>query len=370
MPTTPQLAATHVEVHRSGSHRVVVVDRDLTAEGLAGWWNGLPQARRTVMLRWEYLSTWWRAFAPRGSRLQVHVVLDGGQPVAALPLYKRHGTLWSLAGSAHSEVFDAAYDVRHADAIAPLLQVLLRRRTHLERLDGASPLLAGLRAARPPMIVDVEHSPYLDLPATADELLRARSSKFRAGIRRAVRALESLGEVTFREYREGDDGMAEAFATLLRIEASGWKGRDGTAIVSRPDTLRFHRELVEGPVRRWVRIGVLRVADRPVAAQLDLEYRRRRYGLKTGCVDDLGPNQSPGTVVLWRTLAAAIDRGVRSMEFGGDADAWKRHWTHTAAERVVLRTWPHTATGHLTYGAREQAKHALRPLRGGRPCPR
>lgn len=346
-----------------GSRRVDIIDRDLSTAGLADWWNGLPGPRRTLMLRWEYLAAWYDAFMPHDGRLHIPVVYDRDEPVAALPLYRRHGALRSLASGAHCEVFDAAWDPGRPDAVDALVDVVLRRRTRLERVDGDSPLLAGLRRAAPPMIVDPEQSPYVDLPATAEALLAGCSSKFRANVRRADRGLAALGTVSLDEYRGGQPGMEQALATLLGMETASWKGAQRSAISSRPDTLRFYRHLaVDGPVRRWARISLLRVGDRVVAAQLDLEYGASRYGMKMASVEDL-PRQSPGTVLLWRVLQDCIARGVGRLEFGGELDHWKRHWTSTVAARATVRTWPHTMVGQLAYGAREHVKHAVRPLR-------
>jgi CelD/BcsL family acetyltransferase involved in cellulose biosynthesis len=350
--------------HGAGPYHVRIIDGDLTRRGLADWWNGLPQPRRSVMLRWEYLSSWADAFVPRDARLHIPVVFAGTTPVAALPLYRRRGVLCSLASDAHADVFDAGYEPTHAAAVDVLVGTLVRQRTCLERLDGTSAVLAGLRRVAPPMIVDRALSPRLHLPSTPDALLGQLSSKFRAGVRRATRALAATGTVTMREYRRGDAELGQAFAALLDLEAASWKGAHGTAIARRPDTLRFYRRLVlDGPASTWARVALLRVDGRVVAAQLDLERGRCRDGLKTACVGDLGRGQSPGTVLLWQVLSDCIARGITRFGLGGELDGWKRHWTSSGAERVRVRTWPRTLTGELTYGAREQVKQVVRPLR-------
>lgn len=345
-------------------YRVEVIDRDLAEIGLSDWWDGLPQVRATPMLRWEWLAAWHDAFAPADARLHIPVVFAGGRPVAALPLYRHRQQLHTLANDAHSDVSDLGCEPGHPDAVACLLDVLLRRRTRLERLDRGSPLLAALRRAAPPMIIDEEQSPVIDVPATVDALYAQLSPKFRAGVRRAGRSLEALGEVTVSELTGDDPAAPAAFGRLLELESASWKGRDGSAIASRPDTLRFYRRIaLEGPTRRWTRLDLLRVADRVVAAQLDLELDGRRYGLKMASAADLGPKQSPGTVLLFRTLASCVDRGITAMELGGEVAGWKHHWATSTTDRATVRTWPATRAGRLMFGAREQAKRAVRPLR-------
>lgn len=347
---------------RGAGHQVVVIDRDLTGEGLVDWWNDLPQPRAMPALRWEYLATWRRAFMPAGARLQTHVALADGRPVAAIALFRHHGVLHAPAND-HSDVFDMVYEPAHRSAADHLAATLLRRRIRLTRLDGCSPLVDALRRARPPMTVETDASPYIRLPDTADELLAARSSRFRANVRKARRSLETLGELSYRDHRGGQAGMDDAFAAMLGVEAASWKGREGSAIDARSDTLRFYRELaLDGPARAWTRLATLRVGDRVVAAQLDLEAAGRRAGLRTSFVDDLDGRQSPGLVLLWAVLTDEVDRGLRIHDFGGGADAWKRHWTDTSSPRVTLRSWPATTAGHLTFGARRRIKPVVKPL--------
>lgn len=348
----------------AGRYPVAVIDRDLVAEGLDGWWNGLPGPQATPVLRWEYLSTWARAFVPTGGRLQVHVALDDGRPVAAVPLYRWRGVLHSLAND-HSDLFDAAYELGHEAAVDALAGTVLRRRTALARLPADAPLCTAIARRRPPGAIDRDASPYLTLPASADDLLAGRSSRFRANVRKAVRSLETLGDVSFVDVAGDAAEMAEAYATLQRVEAASWKARHGGSVDADTPSRRFYRDLaLDGPARRWARIATLRIDDRVVAASLDLEHAGTRIGMRTSFVDDLGGKQSPGLVLLWLALSDEIARGVHTHEFGGDADAWKQHWTAQTRGRVTLRVWPATATGRLTHRTRQRVKPLVRSARG------
>lgn len=346
----------------SAPYRVAVVDRDLDDEGLADWWDGLPQPRAYPALRWAFLRTWARAFMPAQGRWSVHVALLDDRPVAAVPLYRVGGALHAPAND-HSDVFDLAHEPDHRAAAAPLAAAMLRRRADLQRLPGDSPLLAAIRDLDPPMLIDSDESPCLTLPGTADALLADRSSRFRANVRKAGRTLAALGDLELRDVVGGSAAAAAAFAAMCDVEAHGWKGRQGDAIDSRPQTRRFYRELaLDGSAGRWVRLATLRLAGRVVAAQLDLEDGGRRAGLRTSFVDDLPGRQSPGLVLLWWVLRDEIARGLHTHDFGGGPDAWKRHWTDAGSERVTLRSRPNTTAGRLTHSARERVKPVVRPL--------
>ena len=82
---------------------------------------------------------------------------------------------------------------------------------------------------------------------------------------------DGVGDADVFAMAARDGGAAAAFEHLLALESASWKGADGTAIASDPATLRFYRGIaLEGPIRRWARLDLLRVDDRVVAAQLDL----------------------------------------------------------------------------------------------------
>lgn len=343
--------------------RVMLVDRDLAELGLVGWWNGLASVRRNVMLRWEYLDAWRDAFMPADARPRTAVVARGDQPVAALPLYRWHGTLHGWSSAEHSDVIDVGAADEDAAAIAALAHRLARHRTDLDRLDGTSPLLAALRDVGPPMIVDPDVSPVVALPDSEAAMMAQLSAKFRANVRRAERRLATLGEPTVVEHRGDEPGARAALDRLVALEATGWKGVQGSAIASRPDTQRFHRQIATGgPLRRWAQIVELRLGDRVVAAQLDLEHGGRRHGLKMACATDLPPNHSPGTVLLCAVLRGCIARGVTTVELGGELDGWKRHWATGTVDRPRVRTWPDTPAGRVAFGARERLKPVVRPL--------
>src|SRR4030095_4180878 len=48
------------------------------------------------------------------------------------------------------------------------------------------------------------------------------------------------------ELADGRERLEELLAEAFGVEASGWEGAEGTAITSRPETLRFYREGVGG----------------------------------------------------------------------------------------------------------------------------
>jgi len=176
-------------------------------------------------------------------------------------------------------------------------------------------------------------------------------------VRRRRRKLEELGEVTL-EISDGSEPLEELLAEGFRLEASGWKASEGTAIVSAEETQRFYEAIARWSAERgWLRLFFLRVGGRPIAFQLALEYGRTHYFLKGG-YDPRDSAYSPGKLLLHATLAHAFERGLRRYELMGDVEPWKLEWTKRFEERVSLEAYRRTPRGLAEYAVQAY----LRPL--------
>jgi CelD/BcsL family acetyltransferase involved in cellulose biosynthesis len=176
-------------------------------------------------------------------------------------------------------------------------------------------------------------------------------------VRRRRRKLEELGEVTL-EVADGSDRLDELLAEGFRLEASGWKAAQGTAIVSSAETERFYEAIARWSAERgWLRLFFLRVGGRSIAFQLALEHGRTHYFLKGG-YDPGDSAYSPGKLLLHATLAHAVEQGLDHYELMGDVEPWKLEWTKSMEELVSLDAYRRTP-GEL---ARYAAQAYLRPL--------
>ena len=112
----------------------------------------------------------------------------------------------------------------------------------------------------------------------------------RKGLRRQRRLLGQ--EVVTRE-RRGDPGAVEDF---LALEASGWKGRAGTAMAARARHGELLRELVRTDPD-VCQVFSLEVDGRPVAVQVDLRRGRTAWCFKTAYDERLRAS-SPGLLLM------------------------------------------------------------------------
>jgi CelD/BcsL family acetyltransferase involved in cellulose biosynthesis len=138
------------------------------------------------------------------------------------------------------------------------------------------------------------------------------------------------------DVRDGATGLDDDLRLAFELEGSGWKTENGTAIVSRPETLRFYEDLARWAARRGLlRLFFLRVDGRPIAVEIVLVAGRRSFDLKGG-YDPEFRKYAPGRVMRDLLLAWAEQNGIETHEFLGEPEAWKLERSHGLWTRYEL----------------------------------
>jgi len=302
-------------------------------------WNALAAARRSPFLTVEWLSTWWEAFGE--GEPEVFTIANGELRAAAL--LARNGARLTAPANDHSGDWDALAaddDARQAvwgrvtGAGAPALVLPAMHEAAADRVAREALRPAGYR-------VVAEHgpdSPYLDLPATYDELLAAKSRNFRSQLGRRRRGLEKEGELVFRTTTGGED-LDRDLDAVFRVEAAGWKSDEGTAILSDARAERLYRGFAKAASERgWLRLHLLELDGRAIAADYSCVFAGGEFLLKTGFDEEWG-RLSPGLVLRGEVLRQAIEAGLGYYDFLGGPDHYKMRWTEELRPRVTLRAF-------------------------------
>jgi CelD/BcsL family acetyltransferase involved in cellulose biosynthesis len=164
------------------------------------------------------------------------------------------------------------------------------------RRDGITPrvLTSHVRAA-------------LDARRDADELLHeALGAKKLKELRRQRNRLADHGDVRIDIARTPGE-VAAAIETFLKLEASGWKGKRGTALAQDDGDAAFVRRATPAlAANRQCEIMTLTAGTSPLAAAIVLRHQDRAFYFKLG-VDERFAKFSPGvqlTLELTRHLCA------------------------------------------------------------------
>jgi CelD/BcsL family acetyltransferase involved in cellulose biosynthesis len=161
----------------------------------------------------------------------------------------------------------------------------------------------------------------LDATRDAEELLQeALGSKKLKELRRQRHRLAEHGALRF-EVARAPEQIATALETFLRLEASGWKGKRGTALIQHDGDAAFARRATIALAETGqCEIVTLHAADTPVAAAIVLRHQDRAFYFKLG-IDERFAKFSPGvqlTLDLTRHLCA--DPAIATADSTASAD--------------------------------------------------
>jgi predicted N-acyltransferase len=136
---------------------------------------------------------------------------------------------------------------------------------------------------------------FLNVEGDLDVYMASLGS-MRRNVKRYRKKLESRGEVSFKIER-GHDAREDLFAEFLSIEASGWKGRNGTAIANRPESVAFYSTLVKNfAAQGHLEWHTIRVGDHLVAAEFGARFGSALFLTKTAYDEEFGDCR-PGNIL-------------------------------------------------------------------------
>jgi CelD/BcsL family acetyltransferase involved in cellulose biosynthesis len=192
-------------------------------------------------------------------------------------------------------------------------------------LDGASVGAIRDALARDHLTPTILHSyarACLDATQDAETLLRdALGAKKLKELRRQRHRLGEVGALNFTVARTADE-IAAAVETFLALEAGGWKGKRGTALVQHAGDAAFiRRATVELAARGQCEIALLTAGATPIAAGIILKHDTRAFWFKLG-VDERFAKLSPGVqLALELTRHFCADPSVTFVDSTAPADS-------------------------------------------------
>jgi CelD/BcsL family acetyltransferase involved in cellulose biosynthesis len=108
--------------------------------------------------------------------------------------------------------------------------------------------------------------------------------------------------------------IEEATEVFLALEAAGWKGRQGTALLNKPADANFARRFLKNlAAERKASVALLRLDGRPIAAQVLLYAGDMAYTWKTA-FDEAYAKYSPGALLVDRLTEQLFDAGIAAIE--------------------------------------------------------
>lgn len=328
----------------------------LSIASIDGEWDRLAdELGAPPFLRPGWTRAWWHAFG-RGS-IRAIVVRTRERFTGVLPLV-RYCSIHQSPTNSETPLFGLlAEDHDSTRRLAGALLAASGRRLDLSLIASDDPGLAalqeealarGFRTITRPLLL----SPYVSTLGPWNAYQATLGAKQRSEIRRRTRRLQEVGDVSL-DLADGSERLEDLLSEGFRIEQSGWKGANGTAINSNSRTQRFYRDIARWASERgWLKLAFLRLDGRAIAFDLCLDANRVHFLLKTGFDHDyqkFGPGLILRSAMLERAFSGPIDRYEFLGTIAGTNNRWKLDWTDRYHERMRLQAFPPTLTSSIEW---------------------
>lgn len=303
---------------------------------IAGEWDALADAVAAApWARPGWFDVWSRSF---GSSCQAMGLRRDGTLCAVAPVIA--GRLEGAVAAANAHTPEYVVLAADPGAEAALVRGIVQRRGSFRaaRIDRAAAERLNLMLAESGSRVSVQalgESPAIDLASTWADYRRTIAKRARS-IEREIRRLgRRQGPVGVVDIRGGPD-LDRYIDIGFDLESSGWKRRDGTAIVSRRDTAAFYRELCHwAAARGLLRLSFLCAGRQAIAFDLSLESAGVVSTLKGG-YDPRYRSYGPGVMLTYETIRRLFDEGAARYELLGEFEAFKQSFTTAGHEQAGL----------------------------------
>jgi CelD/BcsL family acetyltransferase involved in cellulose biosynthesis len=211
--------------------------------------------------------------------------------------------------------------------------------------------------------LDMSPDPYVPIPSNGSNSARVepRSKGQRAVVRKLMRELGTPGRLQLVRIEGADP---EALQRFYKLESSGWKGREKSAILFVPEAQQFFSRIADAAGRfGYLTLYELYLDGHHVAGHFGLTYRGRYFSPK-GAIDEKYAEYSPGHLITQLILQDCAQRGISAFDFLGGAADWKMLWTSHVRERRIWFIFRRGVVGHLLHTMEFWAKPAVKKLLG------
>jgi CelD/BcsL family acetyltransferase involved in cellulose biosynthesis len=327
------------------------------------WDRMLPDDARPFDLSAWY-SAWFKAFGEPGG-MRICLAWRGDRLEAGFPLVVRPRSSLAAMANVHTPVFRPVGSSQEAvRAVSAAALALATNNLELTAVPFGDPSLTELRdataaAGRRHAIAGQHVSPIVSTTGAYEDW-RARSRP------RWGAPLERFRRKMFREH-ETEVSVVEApldldaeLARGFAVEASGWKGESGTAILSDERTATFYRAVADSfGARGELRLSRIVIDGSWAAFDLCLLHADRLYLLKTG-YDERFRRLAPGLVMRLSIIERCFELGIEAHELLGDEAEWKRKFATGERAHVAFRAYERGLRGSMRYTYRARARPLLK----------
>ncbi len=315
-------------------------------------WNKLANEHKTPLLSFEWFFSCMEAFY---SEKNIRVVIlrsdNCVKAIAPLVIVKRKSIKWlELIGvSLLYEPCGLLYD--NNDSLNKLLVgvIDLKLPVLLQRIDTFSPIIEEFRtvATLKGLFTEKEtaNSSYISVNSSWKSYFSSLSSQRKYDLRRKRRRAEKHGKVHVKIFAPNLAELIRHLDNAFLVEAAGWKGRKGSAMIKNRKLEKFFRLFLESACKKNILcLCFYYIAEKPVGMLIGLNDADCFWVLKLG-YDEHWANCSPGIQITNETIRYAFESNLKSYEFLGSQEQWQSVWPIKTHSFSALVFFPYSARG-------------------------
>lgn len=302
----------------------------------------------------EWIRAYLRAFAPK-AKLRLIIARSNGKLQLVLPLVEETGTFNKVPirklrapVNKYAGRFDCVYGARTDKNVASqVVWRFLRQSSGWDVLQFRDALygsmVSGLAAAAKKDgfgTIEYEDNPTPIVLVSSDPQLRKQlpvNARLRRELRSIRRHLTERG--TTLKLRRLQNADPEALEKFYQLEASGWKGREHSAILFE-NVRSFFDEIAEAAARfGYFTLYLLELNGKIVAGHFGLTVSDRYYSLIVAYDEDYR-EYSPGHLLIDEIIDDCAARGIVTYHTMGQNQEWKMKWaqeTQPVSHHFIFR---------------------------------
>jgi CelD/BcsL family acetyltransferase involved in cellulose biosynthesis len=325
---------------RPSTFQIKWIEDDRAFADLAVEWDDLASKADFPLpfdLHCWYMAVWNSFFRDR-DQLAICIVRRDGELAAVFPMLRRGRRLFALA-NIHSCVFRPL--AADGEAAAALLDAVMEEDSTGLGLMGvpvacewpARLQLAAEAASRKAVLERSYSSPYVEIDGDLEDWRKANKKRWKAPLEKKRRKMDRDHEAEFSIVAAPRDLEAEIEDGLV-VEASGWKGENGTAILSDPRTAAFYRAVAaDFHARDELRLSHIALDGETIAFDIAILHDGRLHSLKVG-YDEKRKSLAPALVMRLSMIERCFELGLTTHELLGDDAPWKNQFSSGGREHV------------------------------------
>lgn len=319
-------------------------------------WNKLALAapRQFPMSSHAWVSTFLEYCLKPGEDWICLFAYDDAKLIGVLPLvigpHSRAlgGVPLHIPFDLHTFSVDILAAPARAPEVVPFLLSSIRRfipswrSLRLTRLPQLSPTLSiigkGVAGSRAVTFYDGDGS-SISIDDSRDTYPSSISRKFRRNLANARNRLTELRGVEFIRV-EGPQATRVHLEEFMNLEASGWKGRAGSAIRNSPRLTAYYDALTRrlGDIG-WLQWSFLRAEGKVIAAKLNVKFGKSLVMCKIA-YDEAYARYSPGNLLMEQDIEdARQSRIIERIDLVADAE-WLAHRNPQMDSYFHVRLYP------------------------------